>query len=62
MVIMNFTTQWCKWILECVTTATSSVFVNGSPTEEFKLVIWKERNECIFQRKEEDLQIVCEKN
>ena len=32
---MNFPTLWQKWILECVGKATTSVLVNGSPTEEF---------------------------
>lgn len=35
MVKMNFPTLWRKWISECVGTATTSVLVNGSPTEEF---------------------------
>ncbi|GAU25959.1 hypothetical protein TSUD_373600 [Trifolium subterraneum] len=34
---MSFPTLWRKWIRECVSTATSSVLVNGSPTEEFPL-------------------------
>ena len=37
MVNMNFPTLWRKWTLECVGTATASVLVNGSPTEEFHL-------------------------
>jgi len=28
---------WRKWIKECVSTATTSIFVNGSPTDEFLL-------------------------
>ncbi|GAU37415.1 hypothetical protein TSUD_361200 [Trifolium subterraneum] len=32
---MGFPTLWRKWIRECVCTATASVLVNGSPTEEF---------------------------
>jgi hypothetical protein len=32
---MNFSTLWRKWMSECVGTATASVLVNGSPTEEF---------------------------
>lgn len=32
---MNFPTLWRKWISECVGTTTTSVLVNGSPTEEF---------------------------
>ncbi|GAU25874.1 hypothetical protein TSUD_164150 [Trifolium subterraneum] len=31
------TTLWRKWIKECVCTATASVLVNGSPTDEFPL-------------------------
>jgi len=37
MVNMNFPTLWRKWISECVGTATTSVLVNGSPTEEFPI-------------------------
>jgi hypothetical protein len=33
---MNFPTLWRKWIMECVSTASASVLVNGSPTDEFK--------------------------
>jgi len=32
-----FPTLWRKWIKECVTTATASILVNGSPTDEFSL-------------------------
>jgi len=34
---MNFPVLWRKWIKECVSTATASVLVNGSPTDEFPL-------------------------
>ncbi|XP_024640828.1 uncharacterized protein [Medicago truncatula] len=34
---MSFPTVWRKWIRECVGTATASVLVNGSPTDEFSL-------------------------
>ncbi|PNY09289.1 cysteine-rich receptor-like protein kinase [Trifolium pratense] len=34
---MSFPTLWRKWMSECVCTATTSVLVNGSPTEEFPL-------------------------
>ncbi|GAU51099.1 hypothetical protein TSUD_411800 [Trifolium subterraneum] len=34
---MSFPTLWRKWIKECVCTATASVLVNGSPTDEFPL-------------------------
>ncbi|GAU15917.1 hypothetical protein TSUD_41400 [Trifolium subterraneum] len=34
---MGFPTLWRKWIKECVCTATTSVLVNGSPTDEFPL-------------------------
>ncbi|GAU30291.1 hypothetical protein TSUD_385120 [Trifolium subterraneum] len=37
MLKMNFPNLWRGWIMECVTTATASVLVNGSPTDEFKL-------------------------
>jgi len=34
---MSFPVLWRKWIKECVSTATASVLVNGSPTDEFLL-------------------------
>ncbi|GAU43220.1 hypothetical protein TSUD_241100 [Trifolium subterraneum] len=34
---MSFPILWRKWIKECVCTATASVLVNGSPTDEFPL-------------------------
>lgn len=34
---MSFSTLWRKWAKECVSTATASVLVNGSPTNEFSL-------------------------
>jgi len=36
MINTRFPTLWRKWILECVTKASSSVLVNGSPTDEVK--------------------------
>lgn len=35
MLKMNFPILWRSWIMECVTTATASVLVNGCPTNEF---------------------------
>jgi len=37
---MTFPTLWRKWMKECVGSATSSVLVNGSPTNEFPLHSW----------------------
>jgi len=37
MANMNFPTLWRKWIAECVESATTSVLVNGSPTDEFPI-------------------------
>ncbi|CAJ2652040.1 unnamed protein product [Trifolium pratense] len=34
---MPFPTLWRKWIKECVGTATASILVNGSPTDDFPL-------------------------
>ena len=34
---MAFPMLWRKWIKECVSTATASIFVNGSPIDEFPL-------------------------
>jgi exonuclease III len=34
---MGFPTLWRKWIKECIGTASASVLVNGSPTDEFNL-------------------------
>lgn len=35
MVKMIFPTLWRKWIIECVTTTSASLLVNGSPTNKF---------------------------
>ncbi|GAU21951.1 hypothetical protein TSUD_110910 [Trifolium subterraneum] len=32
---MNFPLKWRRWIYECIRSASASVLVNGSPTEEF---------------------------
>nr|GFA15887.1 putative ribonuclease H protein At1g65750 family [Tanacetum cinerariifolium] len=32
---MGFGNKWCKWIKSCLKSASMSVLVNGSPTEEF---------------------------
>jgi hypothetical protein len=37
MVRMGFPTLWRKWIKECIGSATTSVLVNGFPTNEFAL-------------------------
>jgi hypothetical protein len=37
MANMNFPRLWRKWISQCVVTATTSVLVNGSPTDEFPI-------------------------
>ncbi|GFS31963.1 hypothetical protein Acr_00g0020140 [Actinidia rufa] len=37
MKFLGFGNKWIKWMDECITTARSSVLINGSPTEEFKL-------------------------
>jgi hypothetical protein len=34
---MAFPVLWMKWIKECVSTATASILVNGSPTNEFPI-------------------------
>jgi hypothetical protein len=34
---MAFSVLWRKWIKECVSTATASILVNGSPTDQFPL-------------------------
>lgn len=34
---MGFSIKWCKWIMECLRSTTTSVFVNGSSTDEFHL-------------------------
>jgi hypothetical protein len=35
MTKMNFSALWRKWIMECVTTTSAFVLVNGCPTYEF---------------------------
>jgi len=42
MVKMNFPTLGRKWTLECVTIALTSMLVNGSSAEKFKM----ERENC----------------
>jgi len=37
MIKMNFPTLWKKWILKCVSSATTSVLVNDCPSYEFPL-------------------------
>lgn len=32
---MGFSDKWTSWMMECVSSASISVLVNGSPTEEF---------------------------
>ncbi|GJW28722.1 reverse transcriptase domain, reverse transcriptase zinc-binding domain protein [Tanacetum coccineum] len=34
---MGFEDRWCKWVGSCLRSATVSILVNGSPTEEFRL-------------------------
>ena len=34
---MNFPPQWCEWIMTCVSTASASILINGSPSMPFKL-------------------------
>ena len=34
---MGFGSKWCSWINGCLSSATVSVLVNGSPTEEFHM-------------------------
>lgn len=33
----NFSNKWSRWMLECISTASANVLVNGSPSGEFKL-------------------------
>ena len=34
---MNFPSLWRKWMMECISTPSVSILVNGSPTDEFSL-------------------------
>ncbi|MCI32812.1 LINE-1 reverse transcriptase like, partial [Trifolium medium] len=34
---MGFSDKWRRWIMTCVRSATASVLVNGSPTNEFEM-------------------------
>jgi hypothetical protein len=33
---MRFSVKWRRWIMECISSASASILVNGSPTNEFK--------------------------
>lgn len=35
--LLGFGPKWCKWMIECVSSAEASVLINGSPTMPFKL-------------------------
>ena len=37
MKFLGFGNKWIRWMEECITTTKSSILINGSPTEEFKL-------------------------
>lgn len=37
LVQMNFPPQWCTWVMACVTSASASILINGSPSTPFKL-------------------------
>lgn len=37
MVRMNFRLKWCNWVMECVRSASISVLINGSPSENFRM-------------------------
>jgi hypothetical protein len=37
MVKMDFSSKWRQWVMTCVSSATVSVLVNGSPTDEFNM-------------------------
>ena len=36
LLTMNFSLIWVNWIIECVTTATYTLLINGSPSRSFK--------------------------
>ncbi|XP_071713547.1 uncharacterized protein [Rutidosis leptorrhynchoides] len=37
MSCIGFGNKWCKWILACLKSATKSILINGSPTQEFNI-------------------------
>ncbi|XP_071729330.1 secreted RxLR effector protein 78-like [Rutidosis leptorrhynchoides] len=37
MLKMGFSRNWCNWILMCLSSARTSILINGSPTKEFPL-------------------------
>jgi hypothetical protein len=34
---MNFASKWRRWMLECISSVSIYVLVNGSPTDKFKM-------------------------
>ena len=36
LLTMNFSLIWVNWIMECVTTVTYTLLINGSPSQSFK--------------------------
>lgn len=34
---MGFGNKWTRWVMECMTTASMSILINGSPTSSFQL-------------------------
>ena len=37
MVTMGFGTKWRRWISQCLSTASVSLIINGSPSKPFKM-------------------------
>lgn len=35
--ILGFGEKWCRWIKECISTAETSILINGSPTKTVRL-------------------------